>query len=162
MSLFRGLERNCAFALVAAVACLAVPAMGQTDATWTAAGDGNYSAAGNWNIGVVPLNDGNTYNVYIPGTGTVYFDVDAPSSITDLTLAAGRTLVIKPGHSLRVLDDASISGTITAAASLFLAQSPGAAFAGNTNRLAVSGGARSRSTAPHTPRRAWRPSGRTT
>jgi len=137
----RHLSGRCAILLLG-LGWLAASSAGQTTATWTgAAGDGLYATAGNWDIGMVPLNDGmTTYDVVIPAAFTVYFDVDVPGTVTDLNLAAGSTLYIDPGTSLTVLDDAHIAGVISADDGDFLALAAGAAFYGNQSRLGVYGG----------------------
>ncbi len=118
-------------------------AVGQTDAIWTGgAGDGLYSNILNWDIGVVPINDGmDTYNVFISAAIDIFFDLDDPGAVTDLTLGASQNLRINPGHSLTVLDDAVINGVVTVENSSFLAQAAGAAFGDSNNtRLFADGG----------------------
>jgi hypothetical protein len=113
------------------------PVSGQTTATWTGgAGTQNYSDPNNWSLAVVPLNNGpNTYNVVIPGTVTVRFDVDSspqnPGTVTDFSLGAASTFFVNPGHAYVVLDDAQIAGIIQGDHGTFLAEAPGAAFTGN-------------------------------
>lgn len=112
-------------------------------ATWT---NGNsteiWSDAANWDIGVVPVNDTDTFDVVIAAGFTVYFDIDTASTVTDLELAVTSTLVINPGHSLAVLDDAVVNGKVIAegASTDFTCASAGAVLGDNT-LLDVSGGA---------------------
>ncbi len=138
----------------ACVGCLTLPAIllsvcGQVladpvDATWTGgAGTSNYSDDANWDTGVVPLNDIDTYNVFILGSATVLFDVDDPGTVTDFSLSTDSTFTVNPGHSLTVLDDATIGGLLSAngTGTAFSATAAGAAFSGNKARLSASGGA---------------------
>ncbi|MGB2988046.1 MAG: hypothetical protein WBE26_19430, partial [Phycisphaerae bacterium] len=134
--------------LILVLACMVAftgrAAADPVDATWTGGGgDTNYSVPANWDIGVVPLNDVDTYNVFIPGSVTVAFDVDDPGTVTDFSLATDSTFTVNPGHSLTVLDDATIGGLISAdgTGTTFAATSAGAAFTGNKSRLLASGGA---------------------
>ncbi|MCK5000653.1 MAG: hypothetical protein KAS23_14015, partial [Anaerohalosphaera sp.] len=118
-------------------------------ATWTNGNaTGIWSDTANWDIGVVPVDGTDTFDVLIPTGFTVYFDIDPVSSVTDLELAAGSTLVIDPGHSLTVIDDAVISGKVisTGAGTVFDCAGAGAAF-GDGAQLDASGGASIDSTA---------------
>ncbi|MBN1910821.1 MAG: hypothetical protein JW818_13835, partial [Pirellulales bacterium] len=129
---------------LAAIALVAITASGvfaQTAATWTGgAGTSSYDTPANWDIGVVPTNNGTTYNVFIPDAMSVLFDVDGPATVTDLNLGANATLTISPGEQLNVDDDARIAGLITTAGGIFQAVQPGAQFTNNLGRLYVSGG----------------------
>jgi len=118
------------------------PAHAQTEATWNGgAGTTSYDDPNNWDTLAVPVNNGGTtYNVTIPGSKTVEFDVDGVSEVTDLTLGGGSTLTIAPGEQLNVLDDARISGTISTTAGTFHASGVGAQFPGNSALLYASGG----------------------
>jgi len=110
------------------------------EATWTGgAGTTSYDTAGNWNVGEVPINDGNTYDVIIDGAVTVNYDVDPVSSVTDLSLGASSSLIVDPGTNLSVLDDARIAGIITVQGGTFTAGGGGAQFTDNRGRLAVTG-----------------------
>ncbi|MBN2021931.1 MAG: hypothetical protein JW809_03990 [Pirellulales bacterium] len=129
-----------------AAACLVTTSISAraalVEATWTGgAGTASYAAAANWDVAQAPVNDAtNTYNVTIPASKSVEFDVDGIHDVTDLTLGTGSTLTIAPGERLNVLDDARISGTIATSGGTFSAPGAGAQFLGNSVRLSVSGG----------------------
>lgn len=118
-------------------------------ATWT---NGNltelWSDSANWDIGVVPLNDTDTYDVVIPAGYTVYYDVDPNSQITDLDLASTGVLYITAGHILTVLDDAAIDGKVYAggADSALICPSAGATL-GDSAILQVTGSSKIESAA---------------
>ena len=128
--------------LVSLLAALGTPALAQTAATWNGGGgDTSYDNPSNWDIGRVPVNDvSETFNVFIPASVTVLFDVDLPQEVTDLQLAAGSTLDIQPGKSLSVLDDAELFGIVTTGNGTFQAAGAAAQFPGNAARLLVGGG----------------------
>jgi hypothetical protein len=132
-------------ALMVGLMLAAAPAQADpVDAAWTGgAGTSNYSDAANWDIGVVPLNDLDTYNVSIPASASVTFNVDDPGAVTDLNLGTDSVFTVNPGHSLTVLDDAALGGLISAegTGTTFAAMAAGAAFSGNKARLSASGGA---------------------
>lgn len=133
-----------AVALWAAVLVAAGSACGQVvNATWTdGAGNARYEDPNNWDIGVVPVNDGNdAYSVVIPGGMSVEFDVDGPQIVTDLELGSGSTLNVKAGKSLTILDDARIYGTITSVGGVLEAGAVDAEFRGNKVQVSISGGA---------------------
>ncbi|MBI9015785.1 MAG: hypothetical protein JEZ07_00855 [Phycisphaerae bacterium] len=111
-------------------------------ATWTNANGTNiWSDPTNWDIGAVPVNGFDTYNVDIPTGFTVYFDLDQASFVTDLSLALGSTLVIDPGTSLTVLDDAIVAGKVqtSGANTQFICTSDGATL-GNGATISTDGG----------------------
>lgn len=114
----------------------------QTDIVWTGgAGTDSYDDALNWDLNIVPVNNGGTtYNVVLDTTGTVFFDVDLPSEVTDLTLGGSQIFRISRGHSLTVLDDAIINGTIRVQNSSFLATAPGATFGDDENATLIAEG----------------------
>lgn len=116
-------------------------------ATWTGAGANQWSSTGSWDglMGgaLFPNNDGGfVYNVFIqPGSATtITMDVDDPVTVQDLTTSSNTTLDILGGHSLTVVDDASLAGFIGVNNSSFDATAPGAAFGGNSARLQALGG----------------------
>ncbi|MGB2821439.1 MAG: hypothetical protein WBF17_10685, partial [Phycisphaerae bacterium] len=110
------------------------------EATWTGgAGTTSYDTPGNWNVGEVPINDGNTYDVIIDGAVIINYDVDPVSSVTDLSLGASSSLIVDPGTNLSVLDDARIAGIITVQGATFTAAAGGAQFTDNRGRLSVTG-----------------------
>lgn len=116
-------------------------------ATWTGGGANLWSDTASWDglMGgsLFPNNDaGFIYNVVIQpgGATTITMDVDDPVTVQDLTTNANTTLDILGGHSLSVLDDASLAGFIGVNNSSFDATAPGAAFGGNSARLQALGG----------------------
>ncbi len=118
-----------------------LPAWAQVLTTWTGAGgDPYWSTPGNWDTGVVPCNDLDTYDVVIPGGSPVTFDVDTACVVTDLELGADATLTIWPGTSLDVLDDARIGGVVTSDNGTFTGNAPGADLTGSKSTLATTGG----------------------
>lgn len=103
----------------------------------------SYDNAGNWVINQVPVNNvTDQFNVVIPTGFAVAFDVDPASEINDFELASNSSLTIPGGHSLTVLDDAEIGGSIfvNSTAAVFAATGAGAAFAPGGARLFASGG----------------------
>jgi len=129
--------------LITLVGVLALPVGGSAalvDATWTGgAATSSYANPANWDLGQTPVNGADTYNVFIPASVSVEFDVDGAHEVTDLTLGTGSTLSIAPGEALTVLDDARISGVVTTIGGTFAAPGPGAQFLNNGARLYVSG-----------------------
>ncbi|AQQ72548.1 hypothetical protein SMSP2_02938 [Limihaloglobus sulfuriphilus] len=118
-------------------------------AVWTGAnGSGLWSDAGNWDIAAVPVNGTNTFDVVIPGGFNIYFDIDGSVDITDLEIAAGSALHINPGHSLTVLDDSLITGTLAAdgVSTVFISETNGAAL-GDGGVIKATGGAFAKSQA---------------
>ena len=85
------------------ISCVLAPnviwssAQAQTEATWTGgAGTTSYSDPDNWNTPDVPINDGGTtYNVTIPNSVSVNYDVDGVHEVTDLTLGTGSNATLK-------------------------------------------------------------------
>ena len=131
---------------LALVASCTIARAAELTATWdpnTGPQDESYDLAANWDINQTPVNDlTDQYNVVIPSGFTVQFDVDAPAEINDFTLAANASFLVPGGHSLTVLDDTSIAGTITAdsTSALFQATGAGAAFAPSGAKLFATGG----------------------
>jgi len=129
-----GVAASCAWVLIAAGAAGAA----QVDATWNG-GDGVWSNAGLWDIGVAPDNGvgGNTYNVLIDdgnaAASTVTMDVDA--AIDNLAIDAADALVIGTSRRLTVVDGAA-AGIIDNAGTLRINAGYPEAFA----CLAISGG----------------------
>jgi hypothetical protein len=118
-------------------------------AVWTnGGGTGLWSNPGNWDIGIVPANSTNTFDVVIPGGFNVYFDIDSPVDVTDLEIAAGSALYINPGHSLTVLDDSLITGSLAAdgVSTSFASEANGAAL-GDGGVIIATGGAFAKSAA---------------
>ena len=126
------------------IAAISSPVMAiHYTATWTNADSTEkWSDPNNWDIGVVPINLTDTFDVVIPTGFTVYFDIDSPSSVTDFEIALYSTLVINPGHSLTVSDDAVINGKIVAEgnSTAFVASAQGAAL-GDAAQFYATGGA---------------------
>ena len=112
----------------------------QTVATWTGdAGNGDYYDAGNWDIGVIPINDAtNTYAVVIPGGTTVSLSTDGSFEIDDFSLANSSTLNVGSGSTLTVLDEAEVAGQINTSSGHFVAVTPNAAqITGDKARFSV-------------------------
>ena len=108
-------------------------------------GDGNWTTAANWSLGIVPMNSGTaTYNVIIPqNAGSILFNAPvAAEQVTDFSLAAGSTLTIPGGRDLAVLQDFSSTGTIQGSGGLSLLSVPGPGIASlDFGQYYVSGGA---------------------
>ena len=108
-------------------------------------GDGNWTSAANWSLGIVPLNSGTaTYGVVIPqNAGTILFNAPvAAEQVTDFNLAAGSTLTIPAGRDLAVLQDFSSTGTIQGSGGVSLLSVPGPGIASlDFGQYYVSGGA---------------------
>lgn len=102
-------------------------------------GRGLWSDPANWSPAVVPLDNGDTYNVVIPGGVSIKFDLPT-GTIQDFTLPSSSTLTVGPGNALVVADDSQIAGIIRADNASFSAVGAGAAFSGNQSRLFASGG----------------------
>lgn len=81
-------------ALVAVAATLLLPASAAAVvATWIG-GDGDYDDAFNWDVGVVPLNNGTSYDVVINGNGVdVTYDAPFPGAADSLSLGSGVTFL---------------------------------------------------------------------
>jgi hypothetical protein len=129
------LQRNI-FVVVALVATGSVTiANAQTDAEWNPAingGDGStYSDAANWDINAVPINNGTTYNVDIPGSNSVIFDAFVSGdTVSTFMLGTGSTFTVNPGLTYNVLGATMINGRINVNNSTFSAPSATATFGG--------------------------------
>ena len=128
------------FATMALCAVAAATAFAQTPANWIGGSSGDYDVGGNWDVGVVPVNNGTDYDVTIGNNIAVTFDVVAPASVTDFTLGTGSSFTMLGGRSFTIDQDAFISGDIIAENADFLEIAPGAAFSGNKARLSASAG----------------------
>jgi len=124
-------------AMIAAVVVFgaAEAGWGQTDATWDPSVNGGagliYSDAANWDINAVPINNGTTFNVDIPGGNGVSFDAFVTGDTVDtFLLGAGSTFTVNPGLSYNVLGAADVGGRINVDSSSFTAASPTAMFSG--------------------------------
>lgn len=133
---------GCFFLLFAPILSFS-PAAADEIATWTnGQATQNWSDPNNWDINRVPLNLLETFYVIIPGGFTVYFDIDQPGFVTDLDLAANSSLIIDPGHSLTLLDDVSLGGTVRVdgAATDLISTSPGTTLGNGAKLYASNGG----------------------
>ena len=115
---------------------------GQIPATWNAgAATSDYGTAGNWDIGVVPLNAADTYAVTIPGglAGGSSVDYALSGAIDTLDLDADASLDIAAAASLTVTGATSIDGNLTAdgASSTFSATT--ATFGDEATLVALNG-----------------------
>lgn len=137
--------RNAISAKILATAslCVAVHAA-QIPAAWTGgAGSDLYSSPGNWDIGVVPLNNGvDTFVVTIPAGFAVVYDGGPAGVVDELTLGQDAELSFTTGNFLQVLGAASLDGPISADGPIaFLTAAGAGATLGGHAQLFVSGGA---------------------
>ncbi|NLF29864.1 MAG: PEP-CTERM sorting domain-containing protein [Planctomycetes bacterium] len=129
-------------ALLLCLLCPCGGARGQTTATWTgAAGNGSYNDAGNWDIGVVPINTaGEDYIVVIGGGVAVQYDVpdglEGYNAVTQLSLAAGSTISLQ-GRNLVIRDSAGIAGKVVATSGSLTAAHPSSTLSGSRAVLDV-------------------------
>ena len=121
----------------AALIAVSVVSVGfaQTDAQWNPAingGDGStYSDAANWDINAVPINNGTTYNVDIPGSNNVLFDAFVSGdTVGTFVLGTGSTFTVNPGLTYNVLGAAMVNGRINVNNSTFSAPSATTMFGG--------------------------------
>lgn len=106
--------------------------------------EGTYNLPANWDLGVVPINDLiDTFNVVIPDSLAVNFDILGASEITGLSLGTSGTFRFFGGQSLEVLGVSVVSGTIdaTGPGAAFLSPSGFATFAGDRPRAFAKDGA---------------------
>ncbi len=118
-------------------------ALAQTTATYTGPTNGAWNTPGNWNIGVVPLNNGPAlFNAIIPQSTTVNFDIAGASQLTGLNLQLNGLLKFSGGQQLEVTGVSVIAGKIEAKdpATLFRATSAFASLQPN-GRASVTAGA---------------------
>ena len=129
-------------ALLIAICITASSLHGQTTATWIG-GNGNYNTAANWDLDgvLVPINNGgNLYNVVIPASKTVAFDVPGNTSISSFNLASGSTFSIDAaGRNLIIIGAAGVGGQVTATGGSF-AVGPGGSIGANATLNASNGG----------------------
>jgi hypothetical protein len=114
-------------AIIAAVMLWTNTAFAQTTATYIGPNNGNWSNPANWDIGVVPINNGaNTYNVIVPTGRTINFDVAGANNIAGLSLQDTGQINFGAGQSLNVTGFTLVAGNIVAngAGSGFMANSP--------------------------------------
>ena len=92
-------------------------------AIWTgAAGDSSYSTPGNWDVGIVPVNNDTTrFSVVVPAGEYVAYDLTSAAGVDSLSLGEESSFVMAPGDSLSVFEGGAFSGTIAAAGPSFLA-----------------------------------------
>lgn len=91
----RRLPTSCLAAAIASV--LSGPVIATT-ANWTA-GNGNYADAANWDTNpIVPLNNGVTYDVFIPsGNRNITFDSLVPGFVDSLNIGSGADFITDSG-----------------------------------------------------------------
>ncbi len=117
--------------------------LSQTVATWTGGGDGaSYSDAANWDIGIVPVNNGtDLYSVVIPGGVNLQFDLAGTGhEVFQFSLAATSSLIVNSGRDLSVVDGASVDGLLTTDNGIFRSPSSATLFPGGSSRIQVTGG----------------------
>ncbi|MBS0447137.1 MAG: hypothetical protein JSR59_14455, partial [Proteobacteria bacterium] len=125
----------------------------EVTATWIGASGGSYGSPASWDIGAVPLNNGDqTYIVDIGSNFTVNYSVAGAQAIDALSL--GKSFFALSSSDpmnrsvLTVLDAATIGGSISATGASFIATGAGTSFVGNTSTLAALGGGVVRIAAP--------------
>lgn len=127
---------------LAALLAAAGHASAQTTCQFIGPSGGLWSEPSNWSCGVVPANDGgNTYNVVIPSSITVNFDLGTTTEITGLSLQSGSRINFSD-TTLRVLGVAAIENSYLDASGAmgeFLTSPP--FTSGNSNRANATEGA---------------------
>ncbi len=115
----------------------------QTTATYIGPNNGNWSDPANWDIGVVPINNGgNTYNVIVPASKIINFDIAGAGTISGLNLVNTGQIEMSSGRSLDVLGFTLVGGNIVAdgPGTLFNAVSPLTGFQPSPGFTATNGG----------------------
>ena len=113
-------------------------------ATYIGPDEGSYNDPNNWDVGAVPLNIGlSRYNVIIPNSTAVNYDVTSDSEISGLSLGSDSTLSLGLDEELLVRGTGVIGGIVEASGSgaSFQAPSRFATFSGTRARVNVSDGA---------------------
>lgn len=134
----------CALALLP----LASPPAGavQLSANWVGAASGQYGAAGNWDIGRVPLNGSDSFIAYVAPGKTILYGVAGANRLDSLLLDAGASIslsspsLILP-NSLTVLGRALFGGSVSADTTALTALGAGSDFIGNANTASAVNGA---------------------
>lgn len=115
---------------------------GQVVATYTGP-NGNWSNPANWDVGVVPINNGpNTYNVIVPAGKIITFDIPGANTISGLNLVNTGRINIAEGRSLNVSGFTLVEGIVTAdgTGSGFIAVSPLTVFQPSPQMHSSNGG----------------------
>jgi hypothetical protein len=118
-------------------------ATAQTTATYIGPNNGNWSNPANWDIGVVPINNGgNTYNVIVPANKIVTFDLGTSINVSGLSLQSTGRINVNNGGSVNVIGFTLVAGYISSVGvgSQFNAVSPLAGFSPTPQLSATSGG----------------------
>lgn len=117
--------------------------LAQTTATYIGPNNGNWSNPANWDIGVVPINNGgNTYNVIVPASKTVNFDLLFPVSISAVSIQHTGRIDMTNSQALNVSGLSLLSGTLNVrgAGSVFESNSPLAGLSVEPRIFASNGG----------------------
>ena len=134
----------CGFVIGSFLVFGSLHASAQTTVNYIGPNEGSYNLGANWDLGVVPINDlVDTFNVVIPASMAVNFDILGTSEITALSVDTSSTLRFLDGQGLEVLGVSVISGTIdaTGPGAVFLSGSEFATFAGDRPRAFAKDGA---------------------
>ncbi|MGD9126728.1 MAG: PEP-CTERM sorting domain-containing protein [Planctomycetia bacterium] len=106
-------------------------------ATWADTGNHSYNDPLNWDIGVVPINNGTDEYVVDVLTGTVTYDVITdPGEVLQFKLDSGTTLNIQ-GRNFVVTDSATIGGQINVISGSFVATHPSSLVTGDRMTISV-------------------------
>ncbi|QDS99893.1 beta strand repeat-containing protein [Adhaeretor mobilis] len=130
------------FVLLALLISLPSVAAAQVTALWTGSGDGSsYNDPANWDINLVPingLNGADTYEVVIPGSQSVLFDVPGTGhQVFQLSVGSSSDFQVNSGRDIEVQDEASILGRVIADGGTFSAPSNASIFPGSAARATV-------------------------
>jgi|GEM_PF-1638035 len=107
-------------------------------ATYIGPDGGTYDDPNNWDIGAVPLNVGlSRYNVIIPESASVNFNIVGESYVSGLSLGYDSTFGFLDGERLLVRGTSVISGIVNASGvdAAFMAPSRFSAFSGSGPRI---------------------------
>jgi hypothetical protein len=120
-------------------------------ATYVGPSSGTYNDPFNWDLEFVPINSGlDRFNVIIPASQTLEFDIAGMNEIDGIALGSDARLNFDAGEMLSVRGTSLLSGIIDAsgAGSGFMAPSQFAAFGGTRSRVFISDGAQVHIAAP--------------